>query len=131
MALDTSSDFGKPDPYSHAMLSRISNPASSMAAARRCQVREPPNASMFPPGLRTRRHSRAHASHHSWNSAPARYSGEVRDARPNTLSRPASVGLRERRKPSAPSHSRPMNSRPEGGSVTTAWTELAGDGKGG
>jgi hypothetical protein len=35
MALPTSSDFGNPDPYSHAMLSRISNPASSTAHANR------------------------------------------------------------------------------------------------
>ncbi len=32
-------------PYSQAMLSRISNPASSTAAASRCHVREPPKAS--------------------------------------------------------------------------------------
>ena len=31
MALDTSSDFGNPEPYSQAMESRTSNPASSTA----------------------------------------------------------------------------------------------------
>ncbi|SIE77251.1 Uncharacterised protein [Mycobacteroides abscessus subsp. abscessus] len=63
MALDTSSDFGNPEPYSQAMLSRISKPASSIAAASRCQVRDPPNASRWPPGLRMRRHSVAQAVH--------------------------------------------------------------------
>lgn len=64
IALPTSIDFGNPDPYSHAMLSRTSNPASSMATARRCHVRVPPKASRCPPGLSTRRHSRAQALHH-------------------------------------------------------------------
>ena len=59
MALDTSCDFGNPDPYSHMMLSRISNPASSIATAKRCQVRVPPKASRCPPGFRTRKHSSA------------------------------------------------------------------------
>src|SRR5690606_3541563 len=98
IALDTSSDFGNPDPYSHAMLSRISNPASSTAAASRCQVRDPPNASMWPPGLSTRRHSAAQRPHHSWNAA----------------------GVDQ------PSHVEPMNSRAYGGSVTTASTLASG-----
>src|SRR5699024_9982200 len=51
IAFPTSCDFGNPDPYSHARLSRISNPASSIATARRCQVRVPPKAAMCPPGL--------------------------------------------------------------------------------
>lgn len=62
-------DFGNPCEYSHAMLSRTSKPASSTAHARRCQVRDPPKASMCPPGLRTRKHSRAHDSHHWPNAA--------------------------------------------------------------
>lgn len=44
MALLTSIDFGKPDPYSQAIESRISKPASSIATAMRCHVRDPPNA---------------------------------------------------------------------------------------
>jgi hypothetical protein len=35
IALPTSSDFGNPCPYSHAMVSRISKPASSMPAVSR------------------------------------------------------------------------------------------------
>lgn len=45
-------------PYSHAIESRISNPASSIAVAMRCHVRVPPNASRYPPGFNTRQHSR-------------------------------------------------------------------------
>ena len=77
MALDTSSDFGKPCPYSHsspgpsipvrsATESRISNPASSIPHVSRCQVRVPPKPSIQPPGLSTRKHSAAHASHQAW-----------------------------------------------------------------
>ena len=60
MALLTSSDFGNPDPYSHAIESRISNPASSTATAIRCHVRVPPKANRWPP-VQTRGHSSAHS----------------------------------------------------------------------
>src|SRR5699024_1724487 len=41
IAFPTFMDLGNPLPYSHARESRISNPASSIATARRCQVRAP------------------------------------------------------------------------------------------
>lgn len=60
-------DFANPDPYSHVMVSRISNPASSMPQHSRCQVRVPPNASSQPPGFSTRYASAAHAWENSAN----------------------------------------------------------------
>lgn len=65
IALLTSIDFGNPVPYSQQIVSRISNPASSMPQMSRWWVRVPPNASKCPPGFRTRSASDAHASHHS------------------------------------------------------------------
>src|SRR5690606_17682321 len=87
-------DFGNPDPYSHAIESRISNPASSIPDCSRCHVREPPNASRCPPGFNTRRHSVAHSVHHDSNSAGVNRSQPL-----------------------------PMNSSAYGGSVTTASTD--------
>ena len=53
IALLTSSDLGNPEPYKYIIWSRISNPASSTALARRWYVLEPPKASKCPPGFRT------------------------------------------------------------------------------
>ena len=58
IALLTSCDFGNPDPYTHAIISRISKPASSMRTHIRCCVRVPANARRCPPGFRTRLASR-------------------------------------------------------------------------
>ena len=52
-----------------ARLSRISNPLSSKAQATRCQVRVPPDAMRWPPGLSRRKHSRDHNWHHRPNWA--------------------------------------------------------------
>ena len=62
IALLTSNDFGNPLAYTHAIISRISNPASSILTAIRCCVRVPANASKCPPGFNTRRHSRQMSS---------------------------------------------------------------------
>jgi hypothetical protein len=69
IALPTSELLGKPDPYSHVIVSRISNPASSTATARRWAVRVPPNASRCPPGLSTRRHSVQTSTGTAWSQA--------------------------------------------------------------
>src|SRR5450759_788467 len=69
IAFPTSKDFGNPCEYSHFIASRISKPASSIPQARRCDVRVPPKASRWPPGLSTRYASRAHVSHPSAKAA--------------------------------------------------------------
>ena len=46
--------FGKPEPYTYITVSRISQPASSIATASRWNVRVPPNASRCAPGFATR-----------------------------------------------------------------------------
>ncbi len=121
-------------PYSHAIESRTSNPASSTAHASRCQVRVPPNARRCPPGLRTRRASCAHRPHHAPN---ARLPDRLRSYRPASaaadLYPPFSPALGdgspgyERRfamvsEMKVASHALPMNPMPYGGSVTTAST---------
>src|SRR5699024_428603 len=57
IAFPTFMDLGNPDPYSHARLSRISNPARRIDSPMRSWVRDPANTTMCPPGLRTRMHS--------------------------------------------------------------------------
>lgn len=42
--------FGNPEPYIQQSVSRMSQPASSIATASRCHVRVPPNASRYAPG---------------------------------------------------------------------------------
>ena len=82
VAAPTLTFFGNPDAYIQAIESRISKPASSIPAASRCHVRDPPKARRCPPGLRILMHSDAHSVHHSW---------KLREAASVRLYRPASV----------------------------------------
>src|ERR1017187_7950097 len=90
MALDTSSDFGNPDPNKCGMQSRISRPASSTAIAVQCAVRGSDHTSACPPGFRHR-------------------------AAASIL--PASHLIHWSRPPRSESHSRPMKLTAAGGAV--------------
>ncbi|MDO4254655.1 MAG: hypothetical protein Q4C81_05850 [Kocuria sp.] len=63
--------FGIPVVCSHAIWSRISNPAFSIPRTMRCHVRAPPNAATYAPGFSACNAPAAQALHHASNTSGA------------------------------------------------------------